>query len=228
MSKLDYLFETLNVTPKNKEFYLSALTHPSCNANGKCKRQDYDRLEFMGDAVLGYVVADLSFKLHPEMEEGKLTKLRSNIVQRASLANYARSIHLESYIHANKSFTEEVLRESDKILEDCFEAIIGAIYMDLGLKKAYKHIERFVYNDIKDGSLAEVIDYKTKLQEAFQAEHREAIQYVLIKKTGTDNDPTFTMKVVYSDIILGQGIGHSKKAAEQAAAKDALSKRAII
>ena len=80
----------------------------------------YDRLEFMGDAVLGYVTADLAFKLHPEMEEGKLTKLRSNIVQRSSLANYAKSIHLESYIHANKSFTQDSLRESDKILEDVF------------------------------------------------------------------------------------------------------------
>lgn len=224
MNKLDYLFDSINVTPKNKELYLSALTHPSCNANGKCKHQDYERLEFMGDAVLGFVIADLAFKLHPEMGEGKLTKLRSNIVQRASLANYARSIHLENYIHANKSFTVETLRESDKILEDVFEALIGAIYMDLGLKKAYKHIESFTYNDIKDGSLAEVIDYKTKLQEAFQAEHREALQYVLVKKTGTDNDPTFSMKVMYLDICLGQGIGHSKKLAEQAAAKDALSK----
>ena len=224
MSKLDYLFESINVVPKNKELYLSALTHPSCNANGRCKHQDYDRLEFMGDAVLGYVTADLAFKLHPEMEEGKLTKLRSNIVQRSSLANYARSIQLENYIHANKSFTVDSLRESDKILEDVFEALIGAIYMDLGLKKAYKHVERFVYDDIKDGSLAEVIDYKTKLQEAFQAEHREAIQYVLVNKTGSDNDPTFTIKAMYTNICLGVGIGHSKKFAEQAAAKDALSK----
>lgn len=224
MNKLDYLFEAISVTPKNKELYLSALTHPSCNANGKCKHQDYDRLEFMGDALLDYVVADIAFKLHPDYEEGKLSKLRSNIVQRASLANYARSIHLEEYIRANKSFTVEVLRESDKILEDVFEALIGAIYMDLGLKKAYKHIQTFMLDDIKDGSLAEQIDYKTKLQEAFQAEHREAIQYVLVKKSGTDNDPTFTMKAMYTNICLGTGIGHSKKQAEQQAAKDALSK----
>ena len=122
MNKLDYLFEAIEVTPKNKEPYLSALTHPSCNANGRSKHQDYDRLEFMGDAILDFVVADIAFKFHPDYEEGKLSKLRSNIVQRTSLANYARSIHLEEYIHANKSFTVEVLRESDKILEDVFEA----------------------------------------------------------------------------------------------------------
>lgn len=224
MNKVDYLLESIQIIPKNKELYLSALTHPSCNANGKCKHQDYDRLEFMGDAVLGYVVADLAFNLHPEMEEGKLTKLRSNIVQRASLANYARSIHLEEYVHANKSFTVDKIKESDKILEDVFEALIGAIYMDQGLQKAYKHIRNFVFDDILDGSLADVVDYKTKLQEAFQAEHRESIQYVLVKKTGTDNQPTFTMKVMYQEICLGDGIGHSKKEAEQAAAKDALSK----
>lgn len=224
MNKLDYLFEAIEVTPKNKEPYLSALTHPSCNANGRSKHQDYDRLEFMGDAILDFVVADIAFKFHPDYEEGKLSKLRSNIVQRTSLANYARSIHLEEYIHANKSFTVEVLRESDKILEDVFEALIGAIYVDLGLKKAYKHIEKFMLQDIKDGSLAEQIDYKTKLQEAFQAEHRESIQYVLVKKSGTDNDPTFTMKAMYTNICLGTGIGHSKKQAEQQAAKDALSK----
>lgn len=222
--KVDYLFDDLGIRPKKRELYLSALTHPSCNANGKCKYEDYDRLEFMGDAVLGFVVATLAFELHPEMPEGKLTKLRSNIVQRSSLAYYARTINLELFIHANKSFTRDVLRESDKILEDVFEALIGAIYIDLGMDAAYKHIKRFVYDNIKDGSLAEVVDYKTKLQEAFQAEHREALKYVLTKKSGTDNDPTFTMKVVYGDITLGVGIGHSKKQAEQEAAKDALSK----
>lgn len=224
MIKLDNLFKTLNITPINKDLYRSALTHPSCNANNRSKYEDYDRLEFMGDAVLGYVVADLSFSLHPEMEEGKLTKLRSNIVKRDSLANYARKIELQNYIHANKSFTPEALKNSDKILEDVFEAIIGAIYLDLGLDTAYNHIKSFTFDDIISGELASVIDFKTKLQEAFQAEHREAIQYVLAKKTGADNDPTFTMKAMYGDICLGTGVGHSKKAAEQAAAQDALSK----
>lgn len=224
MAKIDSLFETLNIIPVNKALYLSALTHPSCNADGKSKYEDYDRLEFMGDAVLGFVTADLAFSLHPEMNEGKLSKLRSNIVKRESLANYARKINLHEYIHANKSFTVEVLKTSDKILEDVFEAIIGAIYIDLGFDKAEEHIKRFVYKDIKDGTLAELIDYKTALQEAFQAEHRDSIQYVLVKKTGPDNDPSFTMKVMYGDICLGIGEGHSKKIAEQAAAKDALSK----
>lgn len=224
MSKLDSLFELINITPKNKDLYKSALTHPSCNANNKSKYEDYDKLEFIGDAVLGYVVADLSFSLHPEMNEGKLTKLRSNIVKRDSLANYARRIELYNYIHANKSFTADVLKASDKILEDVFEAMIGAVYIDLGLDTAYEYIKKFVLDDILSGTLAEVIDFKTKLQEAFQAEHREAIQYVLVKKVGADNDPTFTIKAMYGDICLGIGEGHSKKIAEQAAAQDALSK----
>ena len=132
MNKIEKLFETIKITPKNIDLYRSALTHPSCNANNKSKYEDYDKLEFMGDAVLGFVTADLAFAFHPEMSEGKLTKLRSNIVKRDSLANYARKIDLNEYIHANKSFTPEVLAKSDKILEDVFEAIIGAIYLDGG------------------------------------------------------------------------------------------------
>ena len=227
MSKLDYLFESINVVPKNKELYLSALTHPSCNANGRCKHQDYDRLEFMGDAVLGYVTADLAFKLHPEMEEGKLTKLRSNIVQRASLANYARSVNFANYVRAGNSIQTKQINESNKILEDVFEAVIGAIYLDQGIDIAYQYIKAFILDDIRRVNIDELTDAKTRLQEEMQAEYQDRVTYEVTKIEGPAHDRVFYVNVVFNEVVLANGKGKSKKEAEEDAARKALTKRSV-
>ncbi len=116
------------------------------------------------------------------------------------------------------------MNESDKILEDVFEALIGAIYLDLGINKAYSYVKSFIYNDVKNTNEDVLTDYKTKLQEAMQAEYRDIVKYEVIKESGPAHDKTFTVNVSFDGIILGTGTGKSKKEAEEQAAKAALAK----
>ena len=228
MNNVSDLLKKLHITYKNLAIYEQALTHPSYNGDANTKHQDYEKLEFMGDSVLGYVTADLVYKNRPEMSEGDLTKLRSVLVSTKPLAAYARKISLDQYIRIGHSITANQVKESDKILENVFESLIGAIYLDAGLKAAYRFIKYILLKDIKSYDADNLTDYKTKLQEEIQAEHRDAVQYVTISQSGPAHDRTFTVQVKYNDIVLGTGTGKSKKKAEEMAAKDALSKRSVL
>ena len=228
MSSICDLLKKLHVTYKDIAIYERAFTHPSFNGDNKTKHQDYEKLEFMGDAVLGYVTADLVYKNRPEMSEGDLTKLRSVLVSTKPLAAYARKLKLDEYVKIGHSITANQVKESDKILENVFESLIGAIYLDAGLKVAYRLIKSVLLKDIISYDADNLTDYKTKLQEEIQAEHRDAVQYVTISQKGPAHDRTFTVQVKYNDIILGTGEGKSKKKAEEMAAKDALSKRSVL
>ena len=223
MSNVCDLLKKLHITYKDIAIYEQALTHPSYNGEVNTKHQDYEKLEFMGDAVLGYVTADLVYKNRPEMSEGNLTKLRSVLVSTKPLAAYARKIHLDEYVRIGHSITQTQVKESDKILENVFESLVGAIYLDAGLNSAYRFIKKVLLNDILSYDADNLTDYKTKLQEEIQAEHRDAVQYVTVSQSGPAHDRTFTVQVRYNDIILGTGTGKSKKKAEEMAAKDALS-----
>ena len=222
------LLKRLKIVHKDIAIYEQALTHPSYNGDANTKHQDYEKLEFMGDAVLGYVSADLVYKNRPELSEGNLTKLRSVLVSTKPLAAYARRINLPDYIRIGHSITVEQVKQSDKILENVLEALIGAIYLDAGLKTAYGLIKSLLLADIKDYDVDDLTDYKSKLQEEIQAEHRDAVQYVTVETTGPAHDRTFVVHVLYNGIVLGIGKGKSKKKAEEMAAKSALSKRSVL
>ena len=228
MNNVSDLLKKLHITYKDLAIYEQALTHPSYNGDANTKHQDYEKLEFMGDSVLGYVTADLVYKNRPEMSEGDLTKLRSVLVSTKPLAAYARKISLDQYVRIGHSISASQVKESDKILENVFESLIGAIYLDAGLKAAYRFIKYILLKDIKTYDADNLTDYKTKLQEEIQAEHRDAVQYVTISQSGPAHDRTFTVQVKYNDIVLGTGTGKSKKKAEEMAAKDALSKRSVL
>ncbi len=228
MSNVCDLLKKLHITYKDIAIYEQALTHPSYNGEVNTKHQDYEKLEFMGDAVLGYVTADLVYKNRPEMSEGNLTKLRSVLVSTKPLAAYARKIRLDEYVRIGHSITQAQVKESDKILENVFESLVGAIYLDAGLNSAYRFIKKVLLNDILSYDADNLTDYKTKLQEEIQAEHRDAVQYVTVSQSGPAHDRTFTVQVKYNDIVLGTGTGKSKKKAEEMAAKDALSKRSVL
>ena len=228
MNNVSDLLKKLHITYKDLAIYEQALTHPSYNGDANTKHQDYEKLEFMGDSVLGYVTADLVYKNRPEMSEGDLTKLRSVLVSTKPLAAYARKISLDQYVRIGHSITASQVKESDKILENVFESLIGAIYLDAGLKAAYRFIKYILLKDIKTYDADNLTDYKTKLQEEIQAEHRDAVQYVTISQSGPAHNRTFTVQVRYNDIVLGTGTGKSKKKAEEMAAKDALSKRSVL
>ena len=228
MNNVSDLLKKLHIAYKNLAIYEQALTHPSYNGDANTKHQDYEKLEFMGDAVLGYVTADLVYKNRPEMSEGNLTKLRSVLVSTKPLAEYARKIGLPDYIRIGHSITVNQVKESDKILENVLEALIGATYLDAGLKVAYGLIKKLLLKDILAYDADNLTDYKSKLQEEIQAEHRDAVQYVTVNQSGPAHDRTFTVQVLYNEIILGTGVGKSKKKAEEMAAKDALSKRSVL
>lgn len=227
MNKIEELLNNIKIRPNSLELYELALTHPSYNADVNTKHQDYERLEYMGDAVLGFVSADIIFRMYPEMNQGLMSKLRSSLVKSVSLANYARNINLANYIKTGHSISPDKINESNKILEDVFESLIGAIYLDKGLNVAFKFISHFLKKDARNIEIDELTDSKTRLQEEMQAEHRDSVHYELIKMEGPAHDRTFIVNVLFNDIILGTGKGKSKKAAEEAAAKDALSKRSV-
>lgn len=221
------LLRSFDIYPGDISYYELAFTHPSCNSDMNTKHQDYERLEFVGDSVIGFVSADLIFKLHPEMDQGYMSKLRSYLVCSKSLANYSRKYHIDDYIRIGHSISREQLSKSDKILEDVFEAFIGALYLDQDIGVTYRIIEQILYEDIKQTKIDDIIDAKTRLQEEIQSEYREAVRYELIDEFGPPHDRTFVSQVVFNGLILGKGQGKSKKAAEEAAAKDALSKRSL-
>ena len=226
---MDFLevFSAFDIKPVNHELYLLALTHPSCNSENNTTHNDYERLEFVGDSVIGFISADLIFKAHPEMAQGLMSKLRSYLVCSKSLAAYSRKYEFYKHIRIGHSITRDQLYKSDKILEDVFEALFGALYLDLGMDVAYRVIKEIMYEDIVNTGIDDIVDAKTRLQEEIQSEYREAVKYVLIGESGPAHDRTFEVEVLFNGIILGKGKGKSKKAAEEAAAKDALSKRSI-
>lgn len=222
------LLKSIDINYNDLGLYNLALTHPSFNADANTKHQDYERLEFIGDAVLGFVCAELIFKLREGMNQGNMSKLRSYLVKSNSLANYARRINLQCYIRAGHSLPTEQIAKSNKILEDVFEALIGAIYIDQGIKTATKYLSNFLIEDIKNTDLSVLTDAKTRLQEEMQAEHRDSVHYVLIKEDGPAHDRTFVVNVLFNDIVLATGTGKSKKAAEEDAASKALAKRSTL
>lgn len=209
------------------KIYETALTHPSYNQDAHSKHHDYERLEYMGDAVIGYVAADLIFKEHPKMSPGDMSKLRSMLVKTHALATYAKRAHINELIIVGKAMKPEMLAKSEHILENVFESLTGAIYLDNGIKVAYNYVKSFLLNDIKHAKVSELTDAKTRLQEEMQAEHRSSVHYELIESKGPAHDKTFKVKVLFNDIVLASGVGKSKKAAEEDAAKNALKKRKI-
>lgn len=222
-----FIEATFLIKPNDLSIFELAITHPSCNAENNTKHHDYERLEFVGDSVIGFVSADLIFKTHPEMDQGLMSKLRSYLVCSKALANYSRKLGVFDHVKIGHSISRDQLYKSDKILEDIFEALIGALYLDSGIQAAYRAIKNILYEDIVKTGIDAIVDSKTRLQEEIQAEHRDAVKYVLIKEEGPAHDRTFTVEVTFNGLILGRGVGKSKKQAEEAAAKDALSKRSV-
>ena len=224
MERIEELLETLHIKPHSLELFQIAFTHSSYNADAKTKHHDYERLEFLGDSYLGAVVSELAFKAHPDMAQGPLTKLKSALVSTSSLANYARKLEFHKYIRVGNSFTNDISK-SDSLLEDVFEAFIGALFLDQGYVETRKFIISLIYSDIQAYQLKYSTDYKSRLQEEIQAEHRESVAYEVIKEEGPSHDKTFTVQVLFDGIVLGVGTGSTKKKAEQEAAKAALEKR---
>jgi len=226
MSRIADLLAKLNVEALSLPLYELALTHPSYHAEEHDCQGDYERLEFMGDAIISLVVATLIFKHHPQADQGLMSKMRAKLVQTDNLFRLAQQLELAKYVKIGPSITKDIVASSKKIMEDMFEALIGAIYIDHGFAIAEEVITSLFASSIESIDIASLTDYKTQLQEAIQAEHRESVTYFVDSESGPAHDRHFTVSVSFGGTVLGRGSGSSKKLAEQKAAEDALKKKA--
>ena len=222
MSK-DIIDEFQNVIKykfKNVNLLLEALTHSSYANEHQLKSNE--RLEFLGDAVLELAMSKHLFSII-DLDEGVLTKTRAKAVCEEALDLYANKINLSKYLFLGKGEESSGGRTRKAILADAFEAVLGAIFLDSGFENAYSIVECYVlpyYN-----SILKIKDYKSLLQEKLQSEKR-SIHYEIVRDEGPANNKTFEAVVYMDNILMGRGIGKSKKQAEQEAAKNALAKEA--
>lgn len=222
------LLNRLEIPYKNIDVFKEAFTHPSfANEKGEQKK-DYERLEFLGDAVLQQHVSIHLFDLYKEIPEGQLTMLRSKLVREESLARFARQLGLGDFIFLGAGEENSGGRNRDSVLANVFEANIGAIYLECGDEYVEKILSETIYKHVTDVNYDDITDYKTTLQELVQADQRKTVTYKLLSTKGPSNAPEFEIAVMMADITLGYGIGTSKKKAEQQAAKDALAKLATF
>ncbi len=204
----------------NIELLQQALTHSSFSNEQKInKYRDYERLEFLGDAVLELLSSRFFFDLYPDMLEGQLTKLRSSLVCEPALAFCAREIQLEQYILLGKGEEATGGRNRDSIISDVMEAVLGAVYIDGGIEEANKFVRKFILSDWENKQL--FYDSKTILQEKVQKEGGTLV-YKLIKETGPDHAKDFLIEAQINGQTVGSGHGRNKKSAEQQAAYQVL------
>lgn len=198
-----------------------ALTHSSFTNEQKINRTgDYERLEFLGDAVLELTSSEFLFHEHPEVPEGELTKMRASMVCEPALAFCARDLELGKFIRLGKGEENTGGRERDSIISDVMEAVTGAIYLDGGMEPARQFINRFILSDLENKRL--FYDSKSNLQEVIQGKLKKEFWYELLEESGPEHNKVFKVSVHMEDEILGEGAGKTKKAAEQQAAYKAL------
>ncbi|MGP8080749.1 MAG: ribonuclease III [Dehalococcoidales bacterium] len=226
MADQNELQKTLGVPFEQQELLTQALTHSSyANENPGIAPASNERLEFLGDAILGLIVAENLFQDFPTMAEGEMTRLRSILVKQETLARVAETINLGNYLYLGKGEESSGGRDKPANLARALEALIAAVYLDHG----YAVTEQFVL-EILDAELLKtlyqgtIIDYKSQLQELLQAKAQQTPVYSLIETEGPDHDKKFTVEVKLGNDVLAMGIGRSKKKAETEAARVALEK----
>lgn len=215
------LQEKIGYSFKNEGLLFEALSHSSF-ANENRNMRSNERLEFLGDSVLSIVVSDYIFKHFSHIPEGELTKLRASLVCESSLFEFSKKISLGEHIFLGKGEANTGGRERPSIVSDAFEAVIAAIYLDGGMEAVAPYILSFIPENITPKGSNAFHDYKTILQEIIQRNPEEKIAYRLKAESGPDHDKHFTVQVMLNNNMIGEGTGRSKKAAEQAAAKEAL------
>ncbi len=210
---------------KNPELLRVSLTHNSYLR--KIFTEDnlispFERMEFLGDSVLGLIVSEELFFENPEESEGTLSKLKSNIVSEKFLAYQAQKISLGEYILLSEEETKNGGKDKKSILSDCMEALICAIYIDSGLSKARQFIKSFIlHNYHKEVTNTDMVNYKSLLQEHMQSLYQQVPEYLTIKEEGPDHNKTFFVDVFFNQECIGSGSGCNKKEAQQSAARQA-------
>lgn len=214
--KIGYHFQNLYLLE-------TALTHSSyANERHSANAESYERLEFLGDSILGHVTAEFLYRREPPLPEGRMTRLRAELVCEASLHRVALELALSGYMRLGRGEEHTGGRERPSILADMVEAIIAAIYLDGGMEQAERFILEKVLKDVEISDSHRGADYKTELQELLQRRSGQHIQYEMIGESGPDHDKRFTFRVTVNGVGIGEGTGRTKKEAEQMAARQAL------
>lgn len=222
---METLEARIGYTFHDRRLLQNALMHSSyANENRARGCTSNERLEFLGDSVLGMVTATRLYRLYPDMPEGKLSRLRAELVCEQSLHAVALELGLGSYIRLGHGEARNGGRERPSILADAVEAIIAAIYLDGGLESAQRFILDHILTGLAEGQMHHVADYKTDLQERVQRQPGQALEYTLLSESGPDHNKSFTMNVLLNGSEIGRGTGRTKKEAEQSAAKSALER----
>lgn len=226
------MFETLeekiNIKFNNINLLKNAFVHRSfLNENKKFPLPSNERLEFLGDSVLSLITSVYLFKNFPQLKEGDYTEIKSSIVKTESLAQAAKELNLGAYLFLSKGEEKEGGRENKNILADCFEALIGAIFLDKNFESAYDFVIKFLFKDkvnyIVKNKL--YLSNKTRLQEIFQAKYKKIPEYRILSEAGPDHKKIFTVAVFFNNKKLAVAKGRSKKEAEEKAAGIALKKK---
>lgn len=212
----------LGYTFRDKSILENALTHSSyANENRERGLRDNERLEFLGDSILGFVVADYLYRSFPDRPEGELTRIRADLVCEKNLARAAGTIRLGSFLLLGHGEEHGGGRKRDSIVSDAMESVIAASYMDGGFSAAKEIIDRLILCDVPAGK-PHNFDYKTALQELVQRKKDQVLRYEPIGESGPDHDKKFEVEVLLNGKPCGKGSGSSKKRAEQAAAAAAI------
>lgn len=207
----------------NVDLIVKALTHPTyVFENKKEKLESNQRLEFLGDAILGLIVAHYLFENYPELPEGELTKMRAAVVCEPTLAEVAREIGLGDYLFLGRGEELTGGKTRNSNLADAFEALIGALYLEVGYERTENFVIKLLENEIEKTSKGAYRDFKTVLQEKVQELYAENVEYRIITEEGPDHDKVFSAGVYFQEKLLAKGSGKSKKEAEQNAAENAL------
>lgn len=217
------LEEVIGYHFKNEQLLLTALTHTSYANESRVPVQHNERLEFLGDSVLQIVSADHLFHAYKDKPEGDLTRIRASLVSEKALFQFAGEIRLGEHLRLGKGEERCGGRTRPSVVSDAFEALIAALYLDGGMEVA----RQFVLHFLTEGKRAEA-DYKTRLQEIVQQNPEERLTYVVEQETGPDHDKHFVVAVHLNSNCISRGEGHSKKAAEQQAAKEALRLMGLV
>lgn len=229
MSDLTALQEILDIKFKTPSLLEMAVVHSSyVNENPGLVSGHNERLEFLGDAVLGFIIAEKLYQDFPDVSEGEMTKLRSALVRRDTLARVARAIRLGDFLYLGKGEESSGGRAKTANLAGALEAVIAATFLDQGIASTGNLILRLLSEElVKVVSQGMGIDYKSQLQELIQSRRQLTPTYRLLAEAGPEHDKRFTVEVMAGDAVLGKGTGSSKKLAETAAARSALERLAI-
>jgi ribonuclease-3 len=217
--KLSAAQKKLKIRFRNVKLLEEALTHKSYSiehGTGLCN----ERLEFLGDSVIATVVAHYLYQKYPQVDEGRLSKMKSQIVSRASLSDWALEMKLGEYLFLSQGEEATGGRKRESLLGNVYEALVGAIFLDQG----FPHAEKFILRQLSKKKRIIETDFKSKLQEMVQKKFKMPPSYFVVHEEGPDHAKTFTLEVKIHKKVLGQGRGRSKKEAEQMAAKEALKK----